>query len=93
MADCCAQAISEVYTNVAGQNQEVVVGQTAVVLGVKEGLDVDAIALGVFVLDNVKGVLEVEDLLLGENGNLSRHVVGLAMGYNITERKKGQRKR
>jgi glucose-6-phosphate dehydrogenase assembly protein OpcA len=72
-ADNGAHAHSAAHTNVTRENQEVVVGQTAVVLGVEKGLDVDAIALGVVALDNVKGVLEVEDLLLGKNGNLSGH--------------------
>jgi hypothetical protein len=77
-ADKGAHAHSAAHTNVTRENQEVVVGQTAVVLGVKEGLDIDAILLGVLALDDVKGVLVVEDLLLVKNRHLSGHSGGVS---------------
>lgn len=77
LAEQCARAHSAAHTNVTGEDEEVVVGQTAVGLGVKERLDVDAIALGVLILDKVKSVLVVKDLLLGEDGNLSGHFVAV----------------
>jgi glucose-6-phosphate dehydrogenase assembly protein OpcA len=77
-ADNGAHAHSAAHTNVTRENQEVVVGQTAVVLGIEESLDVDAIALGVLALDNVKGVLVVKDLLLVKNRNLSGHFGGVS---------------
>lgn len=72
-ADNGAHAHSAAHTNVTRKDEEVVVGQTTVVLGVKESLDVNAIALGVLVLDNLKGILVVKDLLLVKNGNLGGH--------------------
>jgi hypothetical protein len=48
------------HTNVARQDEEVIVGQTTVLLGVDECLDVDSIALGVVVLEHLKGFGEVQ---------------------------------
>lgn len=58
------------HTNVARKNKEVIVGKTAVVLGVEQSLDIDAVTLGVFLLQNLESRVEVEELLLGEDGNL-----------------------
>lgn len=86
-ADTGAHAHSAAHTNVTGENQEIVVGQTTVVLGVEESLDVDAIALGVLVLDNVKSVLEIKDLLLVKNRNLSGHFGGVSCVVGLREKK------
>lgn len=56
-------------TNVAREDEEVVVGQAAVVLGVEQGLNIDTIALGVL-LEHIKGRVEIEDLLLVQDGDL-----------------------
>lgn len=88
-ADNCARAHthSAAHTNVTREDEEVVVGQTAVVLGVEESLDVDAIALGILVLDNLESVLVVKDLLLVKNRNLRGHFGGRSCGVESEEKK------
>ena len=86
-ADMCARAHSAAHTNVTREDEEVVVGQTTVVLGVEEGLDVDAIALGVLALDNVESVLVVKDLLLVKNRNLSGHFGRVSCVVKLEEMK------
>ena len=56
-ADNGAHAHSAAHTNVTREDEEVVVGQTTVVLGVEEGLNADTIALGVLLLDNVESIV------------------------------------
>lgn len=50
-------------TNVAGKHEEVIVGQTAVLLGVDERLDINAIVLRILVLEDLKrlGVVQGVD--------------------------------
>jgi hypothetical protein len=85
-ADNCAHAHSAAHTNVTREDEEVVVGQTAVVLRVEEGLNVDSIALGVLVLDNVESILEVKDLLLVKNRNLRGHFGGGSCVVKLEEK-------
>lgn len=50
-------------TNVTGKHEKVIVGQTTVLLGVDEGLDINAIMLRVLVLEDLKrlGVVQGVD--------------------------------
>lgn len=49
-------------TDVARQDQEIVVGETAVPLRINEGVDVDAIVLSIVLLQNLQGGGVVEHL-------------------------------
>lgn len=49
-------------TDVARQDQEIVVGETTVPLGINEGVDVDAIVLSIVLLQNLQGGGVVEHL-------------------------------
>jgi hypothetical protein len=49
-------------TNVAWEHQEVIVSQAAILLGVNECLDVNAIALGVLVLEYLEGFGVVQSI-------------------------------
>jgi hypothetical protein len=49
-------------TNVAWEHEEVIVSQAAILLGVNEGLDVNAIALGVLVLEHLEGFGVVQSI-------------------------------
>jgi predicted oxidoreductase len=59
--------LREQRTNVAGKHEEVIVRQAAVLLGINERLDVNAIALGVLVLEHLEGLGEVQGVGGGVN--------------------------
>jgi len=69
-------------TDVPRKHEEVIVGKTTVLLGVDERLDVNAIALWILVLENVKSLGVVQSV-----GSRVGH--GVAVGDGHCERRKG----
>jgi hypothetical protein len=55
LADKAAHCMRGKRTNIAGEHEEVIVSQATILLGVYERLDIDAIALGVLVLEYLEG--------------------------------------
>ena len=69
------------HTNVARKHEEIIVSETAVVLGVEQSLNIDAVTLGV-VFQHIESRVEVENLLLVQDGDLL-HAFAVLNGHDV----------